>query len=132
MKRILVADDDALIGMLLATMLQDMNFDVCTLETTERGTVEAALRLRPDLMIVDARLGRGSGLAAVAEIERHMTIPNIFMSGDRLPPAPNGAPALLKPFTMQGLERAIRQVLDGAAGQMDQSGGEAGRQDVLF
>jgi DNA-binding response OmpR family regulator len=107
MPRVLIVDDDTLIGMLLATMLQDMGFETCDVETTQTGAVAAALRLRPDLMLVDAKLGPGSGIAAMAEIRLQMAVPHIFMSGERL----HGAPALLKPFTEQQLACAIRSVL---------------------
>jgi DNA-binding response OmpR family regulator len=111
MPRILVVEDDKLIGTLLAAMLEDMNLQVCAIETTERGAVEAALRLRPDMMIVDARLGQGSGIAAMVEIARHLAIPHIFMSGGRLTSLDPELPILLKPFNEQQLSEAIRQVL---------------------
>jgi len=111
MPQILVVEDDKLIGMLLAAMLEDMKLEVCAIETTQSGAVEAALRLRPDLMIVDARLDGGSGIAAMEEIERHGPMPHIFMSGDRLPPGSQGAPTLMKPFSRQQLTGAIQRFL---------------------
>jgi DNA-binding response OmpR family regulator len=111
MPQILVVEDDKLIGILLAAMLEDMELDVCAIETTQSGAVEAALRLRPDLMIVDARLGGGSGIAAMEEIERHGPVPHIFMSGERLPAGVEGAPTLMKPFSRQQLSGAIRKLL---------------------
>jgi DNA-binding response OmpR family regulator len=119
--RALVVDDDKLIGALLAAMLEDMDLRVCAVETTQSGAVEAALRLRPDLMIVDAKLGRGSGIAAVEEIQRHCTMPHIFMSGDRLPNTRGGAPTLMKPFTWQELDYAIRQALLNTANSATQA-----------
>jgi DNA-binding response OmpR family regulator len=111
MPRVLIVDDDTLIGMLLAAMLQDMGFEACAVETTESGAVAAALRLRPDLMLVDAKLGPGSGIAAMAEIGLQMAVPHIFMSGERLARESYGAPTLLKPFSEQQLAGAIRRVL---------------------
>jgi two-component system, response regulator PdtaR len=80
--RIMVVEDDALIGMLLTEMLEGMGHGVCAVACTEPEAVEAALRCKPDLMLVDARLGRGSGLSAVAEILRSGFIPHIFVTGD--------------------------------------------------
>ncbi len=108
-------DDDQTIGLLLAATLEDMDLDVCAIETTQSGAVETALRLRPDLMIVDARLGRGSGFAAMKEIERHGHMPHIFMSGDRLPASVHDAPALMKPFSREQLSDAITRVLHAPA-----------------
>jgi len=111
MPQILIVEDDTLIGTLLATMLENMDLHVCAVVTTQHGAVEAALRLRPDLMLVDARLGAGSGIAAMEEIERYGPILHIFMSGERLPAGRKGAPMLMKPFSRQQLSGAIRLVL---------------------
>jgi DNA-binding response OmpR family regulator len=119
MLQVLVVDDDKLIGALLAAMLADMGLAVCAVETTQSGAVAAALRLRPDVMIVDARLGRGSGIAAVDEIERHGKVPHIFMSGEILPVGRADAVALRKPFTWAELDRAIRRLLLAPAAVAD-------------
>jgi len=108
MIRVLVVDDDAVIGMLLAEMLGEMGLDVCGIEMTERGAIDAALRLIPDLIIVDAGLASGSGVAAMAAIERRGRIPHVFMSGARVLADLHGAPMLLKPFSEEALEAAIR------------------------
>jgi len=109
MTQVLVVEDDALIGLLLAEMLREMNFEVCAVETTQSGAVAAALRLRPDLIIVDAKLGVGSGIVAMSEIESHGPVPHIFMSGERLAKELYGAPTLMKPFSEQTLAGAIRE-----------------------
>jgi len=111
MPQILIVEDDKLIGMLLAAMLEGLDLHVCAIETTQGGAVEAALRLRPDLMIVDARLDGGSGIAAMEEIERHGAIPHIFMSGERLGAGRKDAPMLMKPFSQEQLSGAIRRAL---------------------
>jgi DNA-binding response OmpR family regulator len=66
--RVLVIEDDALIAMLLSELLASMGHDVCAIATSEVEAVSAATRYDPDLMIVDARLGRGSGVSAVEEM----------------------------------------------------------------
>jgi two-component system, response regulator PdtaR len=68
--RVLIIEDDALIAMLLAELLAGMGHDVCASAATEAEAVIAATRYGPDLMIVDAGLGRGSGVSAVEEILR--------------------------------------------------------------
>jgi CheY-like chemotaxis protein len=80
--RILVVEDDTMIGMVLADMLEQMGHEVCAIEATEADAVTAAVRCRPDLMIVDAQLGDGSGIAAVEKIRRTGSIPHLFVSGD--------------------------------------------------
>jgi len=73
---------EIMIGMLLAQMLETMGHDVCAIEATEADAVTAVVRCRPDLMIVDARLGDGSGVSAVEEILRTGFVPHVFISGD--------------------------------------------------
>src|SRR5690348_17858924 len=65
--RVLVVEDEMLIGMLLADTLEAMGYDVCAVEATEIGAVAAAARWNPDLMIVDARLRNGSGVTRSEE-----------------------------------------------------------------
>jgi CheY-like chemotaxis protein len=111
--RILVAEDNALIGMLLADMLATMGHEVYDLEMTVAGTIASAARHRPDLMILDGRLRDGSGIDAADTISFSQIIPHIFVTGDpahiheRLP----DAVILRKPFDEIALATAIRQVL---------------------
>jgi DNA-binding response OmpR family regulator len=105
--RVLVVDDDAVLGMLLGEMLGEMGLFVCGIETTQDGAISAALQLKPDLMIVDGQLSPGSGAAVMAAIEIYGKIPHVFMSGERLVADSNGVPILLKPFSEDSLAVAI-------------------------
>ena len=80
--RVLVIEDDALIAMLLAELLAGMGHTVCATAATEREAVSAAAEYRPDLMIVDAGLGQGSGISAVEVILRSRPIAHVFLTGD--------------------------------------------------
>ena len=115
--RVLVVEDDAIIGALLAEMLEGMGHDVCAVEGTEADAVAAAARWRPDLMIVDVRLGDGSGVAAVDEIHRAGPIPHVFVSADisRLQALRPGAAIIQKPYREADLARVIRRALDAPA-----------------
>jgi two-component system, response regulator PdtaR len=111
--RVLVVDDDAMIALLLADMFAGMGHDVCAIEATKAGAVAAAIQCRPDLMIVDARLGDESGVSAVEEILRKGFIPHVFITGDistvrALVP---DAVAIQKPFDEVDLIRAIQRAL---------------------
>jgi DNA-binding response OmpR family regulator len=114
--RVLVVEDDALIGMLLAEMLAGMGHDVCAIEATEADAVTAAARCRPDLMIVDVRLGDGSGVDAVDEIHRSGPVPHIFVSGDvsRVKAMRPSAVMIQKPYREIDLARVIRCALSAA------------------
>jgi two-component system, response regulator PdtaR len=111
--RILVVEDDALIGMLVADVLTEMGHEVCAIAATEATAVTAALRCNPDLMIVDARLGKGSGVSAVEKILRTGFVPHVFVSGDISSVRARRPDAVLiqKPFREPELARAIRRAL---------------------
>jgi DNA-binding response OmpR family regulator len=107
--RVLIVEDDAVIGVLLAELLRGMGHEVCDTAATEAAAVTAAERCAPDLMIVDARLGRGSGVSAVDQIIRARRVAHFFLSGDAegvrmLRP---DAVVVRKPFRKADLERAI-------------------------
>jgi two-component system, response regulator PdtaR len=110
---VLVVEDDAVIGSLIAEMLEDMGYGVCAVEATETDAVAAAARYLPDLMIVDARLSEGSGVSAVAEILRSRFVPHLFITGNRAKVVEQspGAIVLQKPFNEAELTRAIRYAL---------------------
>jgi CheY-like chemotaxis protein len=112
--RILVVEDDAMIGEMLAEMLEGMGHEVCAIEATEADAVTAAARCMPGLMIVDARLGAGSGVAAVAEILRSEFVPHVFISGAAIESCGPAAVVLQKPFREGDLARAIHRALAAA------------------
>jgi two-component system, response regulator PdtaR len=115
--RILVVEDDALIAMLLTEMLGDLGHAVCATVATEADAVAAARRYEPDLMIVDAGLARGSGVAAVKQILRLGPLAYVFITGDveRVRACEPGAIVVRKPFRQAELARAIDRALDAAA-----------------
>lgn len=108
--RILVVDDDVLIGMLLGDMLRTMDHSVCATALTQEDAVADAAEHLPDLMIVDVRLGRGSGIEAVDEILLSRNVPYFFMTGNiaKLRALRPHSAALEKPFGEAELASAIR------------------------
>ncbi len=111
--RILVAEDHPLIGVLLAEMLEDLGHSVCAIAATQAKAIAAAAEHAPGLIIADARLGLGSGLAAIADILRSRLIPHIFMNGaiHAVREARPYAVLLEKPFQREHLRRAIHAAL---------------------
>ena len=113
MSRVLIVEDDALIGMLLEQILEANGHDVCAIAMTESEAVDAAIQHRPDLMIVDGHLTHGSGIDAVEQVLEHWPLPHVFVSGD-----PNGirarrpdAVVVRKPFREAELVGAIAAAL---------------------
>lgn len=107
--RILVIEDEVIIGMLLAQVLDGMGHEVIAVEGTEQGAVTAASRVRPGLILVDERLRAGSGQGAIERILRDGFIPHVWMSGDSAgrARARQGVAVLRKPFSEQALRLAI-------------------------
>ncbi len=116
-RRVLVVEDDAIIGTLLAEMLAGMGHDVCGIEATEADAVSAAARCKPDLMIVDVSLGEGSGVSAVETIYRTGPVPHVFVSGDvsRVRALRPSSIFMQKPYRESDLARVIQQALDAAS-----------------
>jgi len=110
---VLVVEDDAMIGAVLAEMLTEMGHAVDGIESTEATAIAAAHRLKPQLMIVDIGLLEGSGVAAMEVILRAGPQPHVFMSGDisRVKVLRPGAVTLQKPFRELDLYRAIRRAV---------------------
>jgi CheY-like chemotaxis protein len=115
--RVLIVEDEAVIAMLFAEVLASMGHDVCAIEATEADAVAAAIRCRPDLMIVDARLRDGSGVSAVEKILRTGFIPHVFVSGDtfEIQAVRPSAVVIRKPFFESDLVQAIQRALGAAA-----------------
>jgi DNA-binding response OmpR family regulator len=112
--RVLIVEDDAMIGLLLAEMLGEIGYDVCAVATTEDDAVADATRCRPGLLIVDEHLQEGSGLSAVSRILRTRPVPCVFISGAPVYPKRPGATVLQKPFLEADLIRAIQHVVSTA------------------
>lgn len=107
--RILLVEDDAVVSELLGEMLVGMGHDICAVAATEDAAIRAAALTRPDLLIVDANLGRGSGIDAVNTITRARPVSHLFTSGDaavvrrRMP----DSVVVQKPFDEAALTQAI-------------------------
>ena len=111
--RVLVVEDNAVIGMLYADLLVELGYIVCAIEATEAGAIAAAVHCKPDLMIVDAVLDGGSGISAVDEILRTKFVPHVFVSGDAasVRAVRPGAMVMQKPFRDLELGYAIQRTL---------------------
>ncbi len=105
--RILLVEDDALIGLLLEELLSALGHAVVEIAATEQAAVAAAARLSPDLMIVDVTLARGDGISAMRAILAARAMPHIFMTGARSGDLPAGSIALRKPFQERHLVAAL-------------------------
>lgn len=110
---VLVVEDDSMLGIVLAEMLESIGHSVCGIEATEDEAVATALRCQPDLIIVGARLREGTGINAVARICRSGFVPHVFVSGDisDLKSGLKNAVIIQKPYREADLVRAMESAM---------------------
>lgn len=112
-RRVLIAEDEALIRLDLAEMLREEGYDVVGEAGDGQEAVELAESLRPDLVIMDVKMPRRDGIDAAAEIAAKRIAPIVvltaFSQRDLVERARDaGAMAyLVKPFSISDLVPAI-------------------------
>jgi DNA-binding NarL/FixJ family response regulator len=77
--RVLVADDHSLFRDGIASLLQAAGFDVVGQVGDGQAVVEAALRLRPDLVLMDITMPQMSGLKALRLIKAELPETQVVM-----------------------------------------------------
>jgi two-component system, response regulator PdtaR len=113
MARILIVEDESIIGMLLSEVLKGMGHNVIGVAATEGGAIALASEYLPDLLIVDAGLTSGNGVSAVDTILETRFVPHIFTTGNALKVRllKPSAIVLEKPFHEAELADAITSAL---------------------
>lgn len=114
--RVLVIEDEAIIALDVADIVRNAGHEVVGIAATEKAAVELAKKHSPHLVLADIQLrGADSGIAAVNEIMKSMTVPVIFVTGfpERLLTGKRVEPAFVisKPFDPDLLRAAIAQAL---------------------
>jgi DNA-binding response OmpR family regulator len=108
--RVLLVEDDPLIAMMLEDFLE-------ALEKGHAGTADCVANAIPmidrggiDAAILDVNLRGGEKSFAIADALADRDIPFIFATGgggDEITEAHRDRPRLAKPFTMDGVEKAL-------------------------
>ncbi|MBV9090820.1 MAG: ANTAR domain-containing response regulator [Mycobacteriaceae bacterium] len=112
-RRVLVAEDEALIRLDLAEMLKEEGYEVIGQAVDGQEAVELAEDLKPDLVIMDVKMPRRDGIDAASEIARKRIAPIVILTAfsqrDLVERARDaGAMAyLVKPFSINDLIPAI-------------------------
>ena len=112
-RRVLIAEDEALIRMDLAEMLREEGYEIVGEAGDGQEAVELAERHQPDLVIMDVKMPRRDGIDAASEIASKRIAPIVvltaFSQRDLVERARDaGAMAyLVKPFTISDLIPAI-------------------------
>lgn len=108
-RRILVVEDEILIGMLLEDMLGDLGYQVAAIASRMEDAVTLARDVEADAAILDVNVN-GQEVYPVAEILTGRGIPFVFATGygERgLPQAYQRRPTLQKPFQQETLQRQL-------------------------
>ena len=112
-KRVLIAEDEALIRLDLREMLEEEGFDVIGEAADGEQAVELAVELNPDLVICDVKMPKMDGITAAAQIADKRIAPVVILTAfsqrDLIERARDaGAMAyLVKPFQKRDLLPAI-------------------------
>ena len=112
-RRVLIAEDEALIRMDLAEMLRDEGYEIVGEAGDGQEAVELAEALNPDLVIMDVKMPRRDGIDAASEIASKRIAPIVILTAfsqrDLVEKARDaGAMAyLVKPFNVNDLIPAI-------------------------
>jgi response regulator NasT len=116
-RRVVIAEDEALIRMDLAEMLAEEGYDVVAAVDDGEQAVVRAEELRPDLVILDVKMPRLDGIAAAQRIASQRIAPVVMLTAfsqrDLVESARDaGAMAyLVKPFGKSDLMPAIEMAV---------------------
>jgi CheY-like chemotaxis protein len=107
--RFLVAEDEALVSILIEDMLAELGCSVAGAATNVSSALELARSGRIDGAILDVNLG-GQSIDPVAEELAQREVPFLFVTGYGAAGVPDqfaGAPVLQKPFQLPMLKKAL-------------------------
>jgi CheY-like chemotaxis protein len=108
-RRVLVVEDEVIVGMLVEDMLQELGYEVAALSTHLEQAVELARSSDIDFAMLDLNLN-GQMSYPVADVLRGREVPFIFATGygaKILVPPYVGTPTLQKPFHLEELKRML-------------------------
>jgi CheY-like chemotaxis protein len=125
--RILIVEDERIIGFDLRRRLARMGYTVVAITASGEEAIAYAEQLRPDVVLIDVQLrGPIDGVEAAQQIWTQHQIPVVFMSGDTtvetLERVWRTVPAgyLSKPFFEDQLRVALERTLETRRGQSGQ------------
>lgn len=117
--RVLVAEDDDVVSSAICDCLAEAGYEIVATPDSGVGAVEAALALRPDLILMDVRLkGEMDGIRASELINEKLRIPVVYLTGDsdrrtlQRAKAASAFGYVLKPFRIRNLLVAIEGAVD--------------------
>lgn len=79
--RLIVVEDDVPAAQALSVAVADLGHTVCGIARTEADAIQLAVSERPDLALMDVRLG-GDGIAAARRLSMAHGLRSIYLSGN--------------------------------------------------
>jgi DNA-binding NarL/FixJ family response regulator len=117
--RLVLAEDDTLLAEALTRLLEP-SFEVVATAANGDQAVREALRQRPDLVLLDAKMPRSSGFEAAKRLREELpATPVVFLTGNEDPQLAaeafrlGAAAYLLKDATPEEFETALHAALQG-------------------
>ncbi len=116
--RILIVEDENIVGIDLKQMLTKLNYDVLGIVRTGEDAIKLALEKKPDLILMDIMLdGKITGIEAVKKIREKIDVPAIYLTAyaddktieDAKLTDPFGY--ILKPYDERNLHSSIEMAL---------------------
>jgi CheY-like chemotaxis protein len=122
-RQVLIVEDEALVALTLEAMVQDIGHLVSGIATNARDAVTLTLKLAPDVVIMDVRLGTvgDEGIAAAVAIATRTSARIVFVTAyadramiARINAAVPAARVLAKPIDAPELAQVIEEVMRGS------------------
>ncbi|SDE78687.1 two component transcriptional regulator, LytTR family [Pricia antarctica] len=121
--RILIVEDDMIIGANLSLQLSQLGYEVTGIESRGEEALSHALSTIPDIILMDINLkGELNGIATVAAIQEKMDIPIIYLTANSDDATFSAAKKthpkafITKPFNKLNLQRTIALVVEQLKG----------------
>ena len=136
-RRVVIAEDEALIRLDLAEMLAEEGYDVVGQAGDGERAVALTEELRPDLVVMDIKMPRLDGIAAAQRIAEQRIAPVVILTAFSQRELVEGArdagamAYLVKPFTKDDLVPAVEMAVSRFAEVQMLEAEVAGLQDRL-
>jgi DNA-binding response OmpR family regulator len=118
--KVLIAEDDLMIADMVEAVLVDYGYEVCGVARSVAEAVTLARRHKPDLALIDLRLGGELGTDIVAQLGDLRSLGVLYATGNMLAlTAADGHACIVKPYRdidlIRGLEIVAELVATGIA-----------------
>ena len=122
MPKVLIADDEPHIRLLLEQTLEDLEDEGLEIFTAENGTeaLESIKENKPDMVFLDVMMPKMNGFEVCSEVKNNLKIPGIYIvlltakgqEIDKLKGIESGADMYMtKPFNPDDIVKKVREIL---------------------